>query len=78
MIIKTFKQFKKIIIAIVGGTILLIGIAMLVLPGPAIIVIPVGLSILATEFIWAKRIFEKFKEKMNNLKQKVNGNNKKS
>ncbi len=36
-------------------TVLLIGIALLVLPGPAFIVIPIGLAILATEFVWARR-----------------------
>lgn len=33
----------------------MIGIALLVLPGPAFLVIPVGLAILATEFVWARR-----------------------
>ena len=46
---------RKLIIAIIGGTILLVGIALLVLPGPAFVVIPVGLAILATEFAWARR-----------------------
>jgi tellurite resistance protein TerC len=36
-------------------TVLLFGIALLVLPGPAIVVIPVGLAILATEYAWARR-----------------------
>jgi tellurite resistance protein TerC len=36
-------------------TVLLIGIAMIVLPGPAIVVIPIGLAILATEYAWARR-----------------------
>lgn len=47
--------FKRIFVAVVGGTILMIGIALLVLPGPAFVVIPVGLAILATEFMWARR-----------------------
>lgn len=53
---------KRIFIAIVGGTVVLIGIAMLVLPGPAIVVIPAGVAILATEFIWARRWMERGKE----------------
>lgn len=52
---------KRIVVAIVGGTITLIGIALLVLPGPAFIVIPIGLSILATEFYWARRWLRKVK-----------------
>jgi tellurite resistance protein TerC len=46
---------RKLIIALIGGTVLLIGVALIVLPGPAFIVIPIGLAILATEFAWAKR-----------------------
>ena len=45
---------RKLIIALIGGTVLLIGVALIVLPGPAFIVIPVGLAILATEFAWAR------------------------
>jgi len=40
---------------VVEATVLLIGVALLVLPGPAFIVIPVGLAILATEYAWARR-----------------------
>jgi tellurite resistance protein TerC len=49
------RQARRIVILIVGMTVLLIGVAMLVLPGPAIVVIPVGLAILATEYAWARR-----------------------
>ncbi len=42
-------------IAVGGGAVLAVGIAMIVLPGPAIIMIPVGLAILAAEFAWARR-----------------------
>ncbi|MFL6520414.1 MAG: PGPGW domain-containing protein [Chthoniobacterales bacterium] len=48
------KYLRKLIIAIIGGTVLLIGVALIVLPGPAFIVIPVGLAILASEFAWAR------------------------
>jgi hypothetical protein len=46
---------RKLIVAVIGITILLLGVVMVVLPGPAFIVIPVGLAILATEFAWARR-----------------------
>jgi putative transmembrane protein PGPGW len=46
---------RKLIVGVFGVTILLIGLAMVVLPGPAFIVIPVGIGILATEFAWARR-----------------------
>ncbi|MCU7496074.1 MAG: hypothetical protein HF314_11595 [Ignavibacteria bacterium] len=57
------RQLKRIVVAVVGFTVLLIGIALLVLPGPAFIVIPAGIAILATEFVWARRILNKVKEK---------------
>jgi uncharacterized protein (TIGR02611 family) len=49
-----FKYARRIVILIVGMTVLLVGVALLFLPGPAIVVIPVGLAILATEFAWAR------------------------
>jgi uncharacterized protein (TIGR02611 family) len=48
------RHAKRIVVLIVGMTVLLVGIAMIVLPGPAIVVIPIGLAILATEFAWAR------------------------
>ena len=62
--LKSLKQVKRLIVAVVGFTILGIGIAMIVLPGPATLVIPLGLSILATEFVWAKRFLEKMKDRL--------------
>jgi tellurite resistance protein TerC len=50
---------RKIVIAVIGTTILLIGVALIVLPGPAFIVIPIGLSVLASEFIWARRVIKR-------------------
>jgi tellurite resistance protein TerC len=48
---------RKCLVAIVGGALLIAGVAMLVLPGPAIVVIPAALAILAVEFLWARRYF---------------------
>ena len=48
-------RLRKLIVAVIGVTVLLLGVALIVLPGPAFIVIPVGLAILATEFAWARR-----------------------
>ena len=53
---------RRIVILIVGMTVLLIGIALIVLPGPAIVVIPIGLAILATEFAWAGHWLKIIKE----------------
>ncbi len=60
-ILKRIKFIRKLIIATVGFTVLIIGLAMIILPGPSFIVIPVGLAILATEFIWARTLLNKVK-----------------
>ncbi len=49
------KYARRIVISVMGTTVILIGIAMLVLPGPGMVVIPIGLAILATEYAWARR-----------------------
>ena len=46
---------KKFFIALIGSTVVLLGVVMLVLPGPGALVIAGGLAILATELIWARR-----------------------
>jgi uncharacterized protein (TIGR02611 family) len=52
---------KKFCIALIGLTVLVLGVAMLILPGPGLLVIAGGLAILATEFLWAKRVLHKAK-----------------
>jgi uncharacterized protein (TIGR02611 family) len=56
------KYARRAVIAVVGTTVVLIGIALLVLPGPALVVIPIGLAILATEFAWARRVLRIVRE----------------
>ena len=56
------KFAKRIVILIVGMTVLLIGAIMIVTPGPAIVVIPAGLAILATEFAWARHWLKVIRE----------------
>ncbi|OGW34914.1 MAG: hypothetical protein A2010_04685 [Nitrospirae bacterium GWD2_57_9] len=77
---KTVKQARKIVVAVIGATVLLAGFAMIVLPGPAFIVIPAGLAILATEFVWARRLLRKAKKKVrqirNGMGSKSNGGKK--
>lgn len=60
----SFKKLKRLFVAVFGITILLIGIAMIVLPGPAIAVIPIALGILATEFAWARRLLHIVRERI--------------
>lgn len=49
----------RVAFVLAGLTLLLGGIAMLVLPGPAFVVIPIGLAILSLEFTWAERLLER-------------------
>lgn len=54
--VKTFPQALRMIKIVIGFSLLLIGLMLIVLPGPATIVIPIALAILASEFIWARRL----------------------
>ncbi|MBY0400620.1 PGPGW domain-containing protein [Myxococcota bacterium] len=49
------RAVRRIVVVVVGTTILGVGVALLVLPGPAFLVIPIGLAVLAVEFEWARR-----------------------
>lgn len=55
------QKARKLIVAVIGGTVVLIGIVMIVTPGPAVVVIPIGLGILAAEFVWARNLLKKVK-----------------
>jgi len=69
--VRAVRQAKRLVIGVVGFTVLLIGVAMIALPGPAILVIPVGLGILATEFVWARKLLKA----VTNRFKKEGGNN---
>lgn len=55
----SLRHARRVIVAVVGLTVLLIGIALIVLPGPAFVIIPIGLGILAAEFAWARRLLHR-------------------
>ena len=48
-------HIKRIIVTVVGGTILVGGVALFLTPFPAVLVIPAGLAVLGTEYAWARR-----------------------
>jgi putative transmembrane protein PGPGW len=52
-------RVRKLIVGVIGTTVVLFGLALIVLPGPAVIVVPLGLAILATEFAWAQRLIRR-------------------
>lgn len=61
----------RIMYIAVGFTLLLGGVGMLVLPGPAFLVIPIGLAILSLEFVWAEGLLERALEKGEIARQKA-------
>ncbi|MBF0473654.1 MAG: PGPGW domain-containing protein [Nitrospirae bacterium] len=64
MIDSIWRLIWRYIKIISGMAVLLAGIAMILLPGPAVIVIPMGLGILATELKWARDLLDKVKEEI--------------
>jgi len=61
MALSALARAKRLVRIVVGFTVLLAGIAMLVLPGPGILVVGLGLLILSAEFLWARRLLDKVK-----------------
>lgn len=58
---------RKILALALGSTVLLIGAALIVLPGPAFVVIPLGLAILGTEFIWARGLLKRLRTEVESI-----------
>lgn len=69
--VSTLRQLRRLVILIVGSTVVLIGIALLVLPGPGIVTIVLGLAILGTEFVWAKKLYNRFKDGASDIKNSL-------
>ncbi len=68
-----YKWARRIAITVVGFTVLGVGVCLIVLPGPAILVIPVGLGILGLEFAWARIWLKKVKERSSSLVDTLRG-----
>ena len=58
------NRIVRVVVALFGFLVVLAGLAMLVLPGPGLLVIAIGLGILALEFVWAERLLERTVDKM--------------
>jgi uncharacterized membrane protein len=52
-------RLRRFLIGTIGFSVVLIGLAMIVLPGPAFIMVPLGVAILASEFAWARRVWRR-------------------
>jgi len=51
----TYRTARRIAIGVIGASVVIVGVALIVLPGPAFLVIPAGLAILSIEFAFARR-----------------------
>jgi uncharacterized protein (TIGR02611 family) len=56
---------------LVGALVLLGGLVMLVTPGPAFVLIPIGLAMLSLEFVWAEQLLEKSLEQAQIAQEKA-------
>lgn len=65
------QHAKRVIKIVIGFTVLAAGIAMLVLPGQGILTIMLALAILGTEFVWARRLLDKMKQKAAEAKDAI-------
>jgi len=71
MILRTVEQVRRLSRIIGGFTLLLIGVVMLVTPGPGWLVIFLGLGLLAAEFVWARRLMDRIKREGGRVRDAV-------
>jgi uncharacterized protein (TIGR02611 family) len=64
------RPARRVVVSVVGGILVVVGLLMVALPGPAFVVLPLGLAVMATEFQWARRLLRKVKEKFKSLRKK--------
>jgi uncharacterized protein (TIGR02611 family) len=63
----TLQSAKRLIRIVVGFTVLILGVLLLVLPGPGLLIIFVGLATLSAEFVWARRLRDRLKQQAQRL-----------
>lgn len=59
-----FRTATRIVVLILGISVILVGVPLLVLPGPGLVTIVIGIGILATQFLWARRLLRKLRQKV--------------
>ncbi|MFM1919218.1 MAG: putative rane protein of unknown function [Candidatus Hydrogenedentota bacterium] len=67
------KQAKRLIVFVVGATVVLLGVIMLVTPGQGVLTILAGLAILATEFVWARHLLKRVREQAGQAVRRIRG-----
>jgi uncharacterized protein (TIGR02611 family) len=71
MIVRTVEQVRRAFRIVAGFTLLLAGVVMIITPGPGWLVIFLGLSLLAAEFIWARRLMDRMKREGGRVRDAV-------
>src|SRR5256886_9750226 len=69
------RPLRRILVLVIGSTVLVAGVLMLVLPGPGILVIIAGIAILAIEFAWAEALLTRARERATRLARKFRAEN---
>lgn len=69
----TYRMARRIVIAVVGSTVLLLGIIMLATPGPGLVAIAAGLGILAIEFTWARLWLKRVRRRISEANEQLRG-----
>jgi uncharacterized protein (TIGR02611 family) len=64
-------RIYRVVFAVAGLIVLLAGLVMLVTPGPAFVLIPIGLAMLALEFTWAERLLDRSLEQAQIAQEKA-------
>ena len=67
------SRIVRVAFVVAGFVVLLAGVAMLVLPGPALVVIPIGLAILSLEFAWAANALDNVLDRASAAQEKAAG-----
>jgi len=67
----TYRAARRMVIAMLGATIVLAGVAMLVLPGPGLLTIILGLMLLGVEFAFARRWLTRIKKETRQAADRV-------
>lgn len=68
---RDIRFLKKAIVAVIGFTIVIFGVILFVIPGSLAIVLPAGLAILGTQFVWARRALKKLKQETEIVEKEV-------
>jgi uncharacterized protein (TIGR02611 family) len=71
MIFRTIEQVRRFFRILAGFTLLMVGALMFFTPGPGWLVVFLGLTLLAAEFVWARRLMDRMKHEGNRLKDTV-------